>query len=151
MTESKAAISVMHTKSVGSAIPFFTHIQIFFPPSLVPSIPRVLNWVKLRFWLHLLGNILWYLFRYVLIHVFVCLFVWFFFLHLLGSILWYFFRYVLIHMFSSFQLSHYLDIVEVQIAKQISMRSNAFFSAMASHDALQEHLASTCTAIKHLR
>ena len=49
------------------------------------------------------------------------------------------------------QLSHYLDIVEVQIAKQISMRSNAFFTAMASHDALQEHLASTCKAIKQLR
>ncbi|XP_038072831.1 vacuolar protein sorting-associated protein 54-like [Patiria miniata] len=49
------------------------------------------------------------------------------------------------------KLSHYLDIVEVQIAQQISIRSNAFFSAMASHDKLQENLASTCRAIRELR
>ncbi|XP_022090825.1 vacuolar protein sorting-associated protein 54-like [Acanthaster planci] len=49
------------------------------------------------------------------------------------------------------KLSHYLDIVEVQIAQQISLRSNAFFNAMASHDKLQENLASTCRAIRELR
>ncbi|XP_077867902.1 vacuolar protein sorting-associated protein 54-like, partial [Saccoglossus kowalevskii] len=49
------------------------------------------------------------------------------------------------------KLSHYLDIVEVQIARQISLRSDAFFTAMASHDELQEHLTMTCRAIRHLR
>ncbi|XP_077993143.1 vacuolar protein sorting-associated protein 54-like [Glandiceps talaboti] len=49
------------------------------------------------------------------------------------------------------KLSHYLDIVEVQIARQISLRSEAFFSAMASHDELQEHLTKTCRAIRQLR
>ena len=50
-----------------------------------------------------------------------------------------------------FQLSHYLDVVEVQIAKQISLRSEAFFHAMSSHDALQENMKTTCAAIKRLR
>ncbi|XP_071789704.1 vacuolar protein sorting-associated protein 54-like isoform X2 [Asterias amurensis] len=49
------------------------------------------------------------------------------------------------------KLSHYLDIVEEQIAQQISIRSNAFFSAMASHDKLHENLDTTCTAIRELR
>nr|XP_054758347.1 vacuolar protein sorting-associated protein 54-like [Lytechinus pictus] len=49
------------------------------------------------------------------------------------------------------KLSHYLDIVEVQIARQISMRSNAFFSAMASHDKLQEDLVATTKAVHELR
>lgn len=53
--------------------------------------------------------------------------------------------------FHNFQLSHYLDIVEVQIARQISMRSNAFFSAMASHDKLQEDLVATTKAVQELR
>ncbi|XP_013401710.1 vacuolar protein sorting-associated protein 54-like isoform X1 [Lingula anatina] len=49
------------------------------------------------------------------------------------------------------KMSHYLDIVEVQIAKQISYRSEAFFHAMTSHDELQEYMTKTCAAIKHLR
>ena len=50
-----------------------------------------------------------------------------------------------------FQLSHYLDVVEVQIAKQISLRSEAFFHAMTSHDQLQVNMSSTCKTIHHLR
>jgi len=49
------------------------------------------------------------------------------------------------------KLSHYLDLVEVQIARQISLRSEAFFHAMTSHDKLQEDMSQTCSAIKHLR
>ncbi|KAK2170701.1 hypothetical protein LSH36_1g18004 [Paralvinella palmiformis] len=49
------------------------------------------------------------------------------------------------------KLSHYLDLVEVQIAKQISLRSSAFFEAMTSQDEVQHHLKNTCKAIKHLR
>ncbi|XP_033126648.1 vacuolar protein sorting-associated protein 54-like [Anneissia japonica] len=49
------------------------------------------------------------------------------------------------------KLSHYLDLVEVELARQISQRSTAFFTAMASHDQLQDRLISTCTAIKGLR
>ncbi len=50
-----------------------------------------------------------------------------------------------------FQLSHYLDLVEVQISRQVSLRSEAFFQAMSSHDKLQENMASTCLTIKELR
>lgn len=50
-----------------------------------------------------------------------------------------------------FQLSHYLDIVEVQIAKQISVKSDAFFHAMSSHEKLQDYLLETCKAVKQLR
>ncbi|XP_066279264.1 vacuolar protein sorting-associated protein 54-like isoform X1 [Branchiostoma lanceolatum] len=49
------------------------------------------------------------------------------------------------------KLSHYLDIVEVQIARQISYRSEAFFSAMASHDELQDNMSHCLSAIKQLR
>ncbi|XP_071832408.1 vacuolar protein sorting-associated protein 54-like isoform X1 [Apostichopus japonicus] len=49
------------------------------------------------------------------------------------------------------KLSHYLDIVEVQISRHISSRSSAFFTAMASHDKLQEDLQRTCDAIRDLR
>ncbi|XP_045182088.2 vacuolar protein sorting-associated protein 54-like [Mercenaria mercenaria] len=49
------------------------------------------------------------------------------------------------------KLSHYLDIVEVQIAQQISRRSEAFFHAMTSHDELQEKMKVTCARIKYLR
>eukprot|EP00058_Branchiostoma_floridae_P003686 XP_002589174.1 hypothetical protein BRAFLDRAFT_84932 [Branchiostoma floridae] len=48
------------------------------------------------------------------------------------------------------KLSHYLDIVEVQIARQISYRSEAFFSAMASHDELQDNMTHCLSAIKQL-
>lgn len=49
------------------------------------------------------------------------------------------------------KLSHYLDLVEVQITKQISVRSEAFFSAMISHDELEDHMRRTCSCIQHLR
>lgn len=49
------------------------------------------------------------------------------------------------------QLSHYLDIVEMNLAYQISLRSEDFFSAMASQDQLQDHVGQTITEIKHLR
>ena len=54
-------------------------------------------------------------------------------------------------LFCSLQLSHYLDVVEVQIAQQISRRSEAFFHAITSHDELQEKMKSTCRNIKYLR
>ena len=50
-----------------------------------------------------------------------------------------------------FQLSHYLDVVEVQIAKQISLKSEAFFHAMTSHDQLQANLTSTNATVAQLR
>ncbi|XP_023236700.1 vacuolar protein sorting-associated protein 54-like [Centruroides sculpturatus] len=49
------------------------------------------------------------------------------------------------------KLSHYLDIVEVQIARQISMRSEAFFHAMTSHDALMDQLSNVIKAVADLR
>ncbi|XP_014669126.1 PREDICTED: vacuolar protein sorting-associated protein 54-like [Priapulus caudatus] len=49
------------------------------------------------------------------------------------------------------KLTHYLDIVEVQLAKMISLRSDAFFHAMTSHDQLQSNMLATCHSIKHLR
>ena len=53
--------------------------------------------------------------------------------------------------FTIIQLSHYLDIVEVRIARQISQKSDAFFHAMTSHDELQEKLNHTVRCIKRLR
>ena len=53
--------------------------------------------------------------------------------------------------FVTVQLSHYLDLVEVQIARQISLRSEAFFQAMTSHDHLQSRIGNTCKAIQKLR
>lgn len=50
-----------------------------------------------------------------------------------------------------FKLSHYLDIVEVQIAQQVAQKSEAFFLAMTSHDALMEQLTHTINVVKALR
>ncbi|KAL3226300.1 hypothetical protein MRX96_025204 [Rhipicephalus microplus] len=44
------------------------------------------------------------------------------------------------------RLTHYLDLVEVQLARQVSLRSDAFFQAVRSHDVLAERL-STCAAV----
>nr|CAD7451911.1 unnamed protein product [Timema tahoe] len=49
------------------------------------------------------------------------------------------------------KLSHYLDMVEVQIAQQVAQKSDAFFHAMTSHDALMEQLTQTITVVKALR
>ncbi|XP_077782722.1 vacuolar protein sorting-associated protein 54 isoform X3 [Podarcis muralis] len=49
------------------------------------------------------------------------------------------------------KLSHYLDIVEVNIAHQISLRSEAFFHAMTSQHELQDYLRKTSQAVKMLR
>ncbi|XP_065226355.1 vacuolar protein sorting-associated protein 54-like [Planococcus citri] len=49
------------------------------------------------------------------------------------------------------RLTHYLDMVEVQIAKQVSSKSDAFFHTMTSHDALMENLGQTITKVRTLR
>ncbi|XP_043498627.1 vacuolar protein sorting-associated protein 54 [Polistes fuscatus] len=49
------------------------------------------------------------------------------------------------------KLSHYLDTVEVRIAEQVASKSQAFFNAMTSHDALMEQLSQTITVLKALR
>uniref|UniRef100_A0A8C5MF55 Vacuolar protein sorting-associated protein 54 n=1 Tax=Leptobrachium leishanense TaxID=445787 RepID=A0A8C5MF55_9ANUR len=49
------------------------------------------------------------------------------------------------------KLTHYLDIVEVSIAHQISLRSDAFFHAMTSQHELQDYLRKTSQAVKMLR
>ncbi|XP_047222150.1 vacuolar protein sorting-associated protein 54 isoform X2 [Girardinichthys multiradiatus] len=49
------------------------------------------------------------------------------------------------------KLSHYLDIVEVSIARQISLRSEAFFHAMSSQHKLQDQLQETQQAVAVLR
>lgn len=49
------------------------------------------------------------------------------------------------------KMSHYLDIAEVHIAKQISMRSEAFFHAMTSHDALMDQLTHIIKSVCDLR
>uniref|UniRef100_A0A3Q2D519 Vacuolar protein sorting-associated protein 54 n=1 Tax=Cyprinodon variegatus TaxID=28743 RepID=A0A3Q2D519_CYPVA len=48
-------------------------------------------------------------------------------------------------------LSHYLDVVEVSIARQISLRSEAFFHAMSSQHELQDQLQETQRAVAVLR
>nr|CAB3267649.1 vacuolar protein sorting-associated protein 54 [Phallusia mammillata] len=48
------------------------------------------------------------------------------------------------------KLSHYLDMVEMAIVRQISLRSDAFFKAMSSHDQLHEYLTSTQNCVKNL-
>ncbi|KOX77559.1 Vacuolar protein sorting-associated protein 54 [Melipona quadrifasciata] len=49
------------------------------------------------------------------------------------------------------KLTHYLDVVEVRIAEQVASKSQAFFHAMTSHDALMEQLTQTITVLKALR
>ncbi|KAM3865158.1 vacuolar protein sorting-associated protein 54 [Diretmus argenteus] len=49
------------------------------------------------------------------------------------------------------KLSHYLDVVEVSIARQISLRSEAFFHAMSSQHELQDRLQETQGAVAVLR
>ncbi|XP_056136617.1 vacuolar protein sorting-associated protein 54 isoform X1 [Lampris incognitus] len=49
------------------------------------------------------------------------------------------------------KLSHYLDVVEVSIARQISLRSEAFFHAMSSQHELQDRLRETQQAVNVLR
>ncbi|KAJ3614958.1 hypothetical protein NHX12_018527 [Muraenolepis orangiensis] len=49
------------------------------------------------------------------------------------------------------KLSHYLDVVEVSIARQISLRSEAFFHAMSSQHDLQDRLRNTQAAVAVLR
>jgi vacuolar protein sorting-associated protein 54 len=41
--------------------------------------------------------------------------------------------------------------VEVQIGQQVAQKSEAFFHAMTSHDALMEQLTQTITVVKALR
>ena len=49
------------------------------------------------------------------------------------------------------KLSCYLDVIEMQIAHQISHKSDAFFQAVASHDTVREELGKALTAVKALR
>jgi len=49
------------------------------------------------------------------------------------------------------KLTHYLDTVEVQIAQQVSQKSDAFFHAMTSHDVLMDQLGQTIGIVKTLR
>uniref|UniRef100_A0A3P8Y5Q9 Vacuolar protein sorting-associated protein 54 n=1 Tax=Esox lucius TaxID=8010 RepID=A0A3P8Y5Q9_ESOLU len=49
------------------------------------------------------------------------------------------------------KLSHYLDVVEVSIARQISLRSEAFFHAMSSQHELQDRLTQTTRSVAVLR
>lgn len=49
------------------------------------------------------------------------------------------------------KFSHYLDMVEVQIAHQVAQKSDAFFHAMTSHDVLMEQLGQTISLVKTFR
>ncbi|XP_062866446.1 vacuolar protein sorting-associated protein 54 [Trichomycterus rosablanca] len=49
------------------------------------------------------------------------------------------------------KLSHYLDVVEVSIARQISLRSEAFFHAVSSQRQLQDRLSEAAGAVRDLR
>ncbi|XP_038112094.1 vacuolar protein sorting-associated protein 54 [Culex quinquefasciatus] len=49
------------------------------------------------------------------------------------------------------KLSHYLDIVEVLIAKQVAEKSSAFFHAMTSQDAIMEQMREAATHVSRLR
>lgn len=49
------------------------------------------------------------------------------------------------------KLTHYLDMVEVQIAHQVAQKSDAFFVAMTSHDVLMEQLGQTIAVVKTFR
>lgn len=49
------------------------------------------------------------------------------------------------------KLSYYLDIVEVQIAKQVSQKSSAFFNAMTSQDTIMEQMNVAAVNVKLLR
>ncbi|XP_044753152.1 vacuolar protein sorting-associated protein 54-like [Coccinella septempunctata] len=48
-------------------------------------------------------------------------------------------------------LSRYLDIVEIQIAKHVSQKSDAFFHTMTSHDTIMEQMKNTCKEVHRLR
>lgn len=49
------------------------------------------------------------------------------------------------------KLSHYLDIVEIQISKQVYQKSSSFFHAMTSQDAIMEEMRKATTNVKRLR
>ena len=49
------------------------------------------------------------------------------------------------------KLSHYLDVIEMQIGHQISQKSDAFFQAVASHDIVREELGKALIAVKGVR
>jgi vacuolar protein sorting-associated protein 54 len=49
------------------------------------------------------------------------------------------------------KLSHYLDIVEIQIAKQVSQKSSSFFHAMTSQDAIMEEMSKAVANVRKLR
>ena len=51
----------------------------------------------------------------------------------------------------SHQLSHYLDVIEVHLAYQISQRSDLFFSTLSSQQELQSHIMSVLQNAVELR
>ncbi|GAB0100118.1 Vacuolar protein sorting-associated protein 54 [Sergentomyia squamirostris] len=49
------------------------------------------------------------------------------------------------------KLSHYLDIVEVQIARQVAQKSSAFFHAMTSQDTIMAQMREASDNVRQLR
>jgi hypothetical protein len=49
------------------------------------------------------------------------------------------------------KLSHYLDTVEVDLIKQISMRSDSFFAALSTLQELHDEVRRTCQQIEFIR
>lgn len=49
------------------------------------------------------------------------------------------------------QLTHYLDIIEVHLAYQISQRSDLFFSTLSSQQELQSHIMQVRHQVMELR
>lgn len=49
------------------------------------------------------------------------------------------------------KLSHYLDIVEVQIARQVAQKSSAFFHAMTSQDTIMAQMGEASANVRQLR
>lgn len=48
-------------------------------------------------------------------------------------------------------LSHYLDIVEIQIAKQVSQKSSSFFHAMTSQDTIMDEMSKAVSNVRKIR
>lgn len=49
------------------------------------------------------------------------------------------------------KLSHYLDVVEVKIAQQVSQKSSAFFHAMTSQDTIMSEMSAATSNVQRLR
>ena len=49
------------------------------------------------------------------------------------------------------QFSHYLDLVEVELLKQISTQSKSFFAALSRLHSLREEVTAACEEVTNLR